>query len=115
MSELMDQPLHVRRIHSLRTLLWLARGWSDFTDAPLIGLAHGVVMAAFGGVLLYFGWSHFWALVGAFSGFLMVSPICRPASTLSAERSTKGKSRVGTPSPRCGARWTGAWFFSVCS
>lgn len=75
MSELMDQPLHVRRIHSLRTLIWLARGWSDFTEAPMIGLAHGVAMALFGGVLLYFGWSHFWALVGAFSGFLMVSPI----------------------------------------
>ena len=75
MSELMDEPLHVRRIHALRSLRWLAHGWSDFTDAPLIGLAHGALMAAFGGVLLYFGWSHFWALVGAFSGFLMVAPL----------------------------------------
>jgi len=71
----MNEPLHVRRIHSLRSLRWLGRGWADFAAAPLIGLTHGVVVAAFGGVLLWVGWTRFWALAGAFSGFLLVAPV----------------------------------------
>ncbi len=70
-----NRPLRVRKVHSLRTFLWLARGWSDFMDAPLVGLLHGVLMGAFGGALLYFAWDKFWVLAGAFSGFLMVAPI----------------------------------------
>jgi uncharacterized membrane protein len=78
MSDSMPQAgdaLHVRRIHSLRTLRWLAMGWRDFTEAPFIGLGHGLAMAIFGGFLLYFGWDRFWALAGAFSGFLLVAPM----------------------------------------
>ena len=33
-----DRPLRVRKVHSLRTFLWLAKGWSDFMDSPLVGL-----------------------------------------------------------------------------
>jgi uncharacterized membrane protein len=69
------RPLHVRKVHSLRTLKWLALGWRDFMDSPLIGLLHGLAMGVFGGVLLYFAWSSFWVLAGAFSGFLLVAPI----------------------------------------
>ncbi len=78
MSELRpeeEHALHVRKVHSLRTLTWLAKGWEDFMDAPLIGLAHGTVMAAFGGLLLWLAWDKFWVLAGAFSGFLLVAPI----------------------------------------
>ncbi|HET6786882.1 MAG TPA: DUF2189 domain-containing protein [Aquabacterium sp.] len=71
----MNEPLRVRRIHSLRSLRWLAKGWSDFTSAPMIGLTHGAVIALFGGLLLWFGWTRFWALAGAFSGFLLVAPV----------------------------------------
>lgn len=70
-----DRPLRVRKVHSLRTFIWLARGWSDFMDAPLVGLAHGVVMGAFGGLMLMLAWDRFWILAGAMSGFLMVAPI----------------------------------------
>nr|WP_315195450.1 DUF2189 domain-containing protein [uncultured Aquabacterium sp.] len=70
-----ERPLRVRKVHSWRTLLWLARGWSDFMEAPLIGLLHGVAMGAFGGLLLYVAWDRFWVLAGALSGFLMVAPI----------------------------------------
>lgn len=78
MSEILpasDRPLRVRKVHSLRTFLWLARGWSDFMEAPEIGLVHGLVMGAFGGLLLMVAWDHFWVLAGAMSGFLMVAPI----------------------------------------
>jgi uncharacterized membrane protein len=69
------RPLHVRKVHSLRTFLWLARGWSDFMDAPAVGLLHGTAMGVFGGAMLYLAWDRFWILAGALSGFLMVAPI----------------------------------------
>lgn len=78
MSELLraqDRPLRVRKVHSLRTFIWLARGWSDFMEAPVVGLVHGAVMGAFGGLLMLMAWDHFWILAGALSGFLMVAPI----------------------------------------
>lgn len=70
-----DRPLRVRKVHSLRTFIWLARGWSDFMDAPMVGLTHGVLMGAFGGLMLMLAWDRFWILAGAMSGFLMVAPI----------------------------------------
>lgn len=69
------QPLRVRRIHSWRALRWLALGWRDFTQAPLPGLLHGALVAAAGLLMLWFGWTRFWVLVGAFSGFLLVAPV----------------------------------------
>ena len=69
------RPLRVRKVHSLRTFVWLAKGWSDFMDAPTVGVAHGLLMGAFGGLLLLLAWDRFWVLAGALSGFLMVAPI----------------------------------------
>jgi uncharacterized membrane protein len=70
-----DTPLRVRKVHPLRTLLWLVRGWGDFMDAPLVGLVHGAAMGAFGGLLMFLAWDRFWVLAGALSAFLMVAPI----------------------------------------
>ena len=56
-------PLRVRRVHPLRALLWLKRGWEDFMHAPLIGLLHGLVAAGFGVFMLWLAWEHaswFW-------------------------------------------------------
>lgn len=67
--------LRVRKVHSLRTFLWLARGWKDFTSTPLVGVSHGLLMGLFGALLLWQAWDRFWVLAGAFSGFLLVAPI----------------------------------------
>lgn len=69
------RPLHVRKVHSLRTLRWLSHGWRDFMDAPIVGLAHGALMGVFGGLTLLLAWDRFWVLAGAMSGFLLVAPI----------------------------------------
>ena len=61
------RPLRVRKVHSWRTFLWLSRGFSDFLNAPLVGLLHGLVMGVFGGLMLYMAWDRFWVLAGAFS------------------------------------------------
>jgi len=56
-------------------LRWLRLGWSDLRRNPLPGLAHGVLIAAFGWILLWMARDQFWLLAGAFSGFLIVAPI----------------------------------------
>ncbi|MDM7944147.1 MAG: DUF2189 domain-containing protein [Hydrogenophaga sp.] len=54
---------------------WLALGWADLRRNPLPGLAHGVLLTAFGWLLLWAARDQFWLLAGAFSGFLIVAPI----------------------------------------
>ena len=54
---------------------WLQLGWQDFTQAPLIGLAHGLAVTGFGVLLLWLAYDQFWLLAGAFTGFLVVAPV----------------------------------------
>ncbi|MCU0926253.1 MAG: DUF2189 domain-containing protein [Hydrogenophaga sp.] len=56
-------------------LRWLALGWSDLRRNPKPGLLHGLLLAAFGWLLLWVAHDRFWMLAGAFSGFLIVAPI----------------------------------------
>ncbi|MCW5655740.1 DUF2189 domain-containing protein [Hydrogenophaga sp.] len=54
---------------------WLALGWADLRRNPVPGLVHGLLIAAFGALLLWAARDRFWLLAGAFSGFLIVAPI----------------------------------------
>jgi uncharacterized membrane protein len=54
---------------------WLAQGWRDMLRRPLPALAHGLLVAGFGALLLALAHDQFWLLAGAFSGFLLVGPI----------------------------------------
>lgn len=65
----------VRSVALTQPLRWLARGWLDLMRCPLPGLAHGVVAAAFGALLVVLARDRFWLLAGAFSGFLLVAPV----------------------------------------
>lgn len=65
----------VRAMSPLRPLHWLALGWRDFRAVPLPGLLHGTLVAMFGALLLVLARNQFWWLAGAFTGFLLVSPI----------------------------------------
>ena len=56
-------------------LRWLAAGWRDLMRAPGPGLLHGLGVAVFGLLLLWWAHRYFWLLAGAFSGFLLVGPI----------------------------------------
>lgn len=64
-----------RTVPPLRAFAWLAAGWRDLLRCPLPGLLHGIVIAAFGGALLWQARHQFWWLAGAFSGFLLVAPV----------------------------------------
>ncbi len=56
-------------------LRWITLGWHDLRRNPLPGLAHGLLLAVFGWLLLWAASDRFWLLAGAFSGFLIVAPI----------------------------------------
>lgn len=65
----------VRHITFSQPLHWLRKGWKDLSGGGWVSLAHGLVLAAVGVLLLRLGHAHFWFLAGAFSGFLVVAPV----------------------------------------
>ncbi|MET4577322.1 DUF2189 domain-containing protein [Ottowia thiooxydans] len=70
--------LHLPAVRSVELgapLRWLALGWRDFRQCGGLSLAHGLVLALFGGMLLWLAHDQFWLLAGAFSGFLVVAPV----------------------------------------
>lgn len=70
-----DPRFRLPAVPPLAGLAWLAAGWADFRARPGIGLLHGLVMAAFGVLILSVAHDRFWLLAGAFSGFLLVAPV----------------------------------------
>ncbi|MBI3348010.1 MAG: DUF2189 domain-containing protein [Burkholderiales bacterium] len=70
-----SQAFGVRPVPLLRPLGWLARGWHDLWQTPLISLAQGALLAAIGALLWLFARDRFWLLSGAFSGFLLIAPV----------------------------------------
>lgn len=65
----------VRQVALTAPLAWLALGWRDLWRIGLPSLLHGLVLAAFGAVLLALAGNRFWLLAGAFSGFLIMAPM----------------------------------------
>lgn len=65
----------VRTVPLTAPFTWLALGWRDLWRIGLPSLAHGLVMAAFGALLVLLAHDRFWLLAGAFSGFLVVAPV----------------------------------------
>lgn len=65
----------VRSIGLAQPFDWLARGAQDMRRGGWLSLLHGLVPAAFGGLLVLLVRDHFWLLAGAFSGFLVVAPV----------------------------------------
>ena len=56
-------------------LRWLGRGARDLLRAPWPGLSHGLTLALCGAAIVAVLHDRFWALAGAFSGFLLVAPV----------------------------------------
>ncbi len=73
-SSSMDLPLPLR-IGLMQPLSWLALGWKDICRAPGLSLAHGMVLALLGALILLLGHNRFWLMAGALSGFLVVGPV----------------------------------------
>lgn len=65
------------RIHAVptsRPFLWIARGWEDLWRHPAASLAHGLLVAVLGALILAFS-VHPYAIATAGCGFLLVGPL----------------------------------------
>ena len=69
-------PLHVqvRHVSVTQSFEWLNRGWDDVKKIGLPGLAHGLLIAVLGAVLLMLGSTHFYFVAAAVTGYLLVGP-----------------------------------------
>lgn len=61
---LKDQPMH-----------WLALGFKDLAQSPLLSMMHGLVLALLGGLITWVAHDRFWLLAGSVSGFMVVAPV----------------------------------------
>ena len=66
-------PVHT--ISWSQPLVWLSRALRDIANAPLMSMAHGLVLILIGASILTVGHNRFWLMAGALSGFLVVGPL----------------------------------------
>lgn len=81
----MDKPLNasagssslpqVTRVEPRRPLLWLERGWRDFSGNPGPSIAHGLILVAVGWLIVLLCSTHIDLLTATISGFLLVGPV----------------------------------------
>jgi uncharacterized membrane protein len=68
-------PLDIRRVPVRQPIEWLSRGWDDLKQIGRAGLAHGVLIAILGAVLLMLGSTHLYLTAAAVTGYLLVGPV----------------------------------------
>ena len=65
----------VRHIDCGRPLNWLRSGWRDLYANPVASLAHGLLFAMAGDLILIFAWRTPYLFSAAVSGFFLVAPL----------------------------------------
>ncbi len=81
----------VRRVAPLQPIQWLDRGWNDLKQIGMPGLAHGVLIAVLGGVLLMLGSTHLYLTAAAVTGYLLVGPLMTTGACELARRLASGE------------------------
>lgn len=82
---------HVRRIDSMRPLVWLRTGWQDLRDNPAASLAYGVLLALAGSLILSLADDMPYLFVAAVSGFLLIGPVVAAGLYEIARRGEQGQ------------------------
>lgn len=67
--------VEIRHVSARQPLEWLSRGWNDVKEIGKPGLAHGVLIAVLGAVLLMLGSTHLYLTAAAVTGYLLVGPV----------------------------------------
>jgi uncharacterized membrane protein len=67
--------VEVRNVPTLRSLVWIRRGWEDLRRMERASLAHGLIISVIGAVLLMLGGTHPYLIAAAVTGYLLVGPI----------------------------------------
>jgi uncharacterized membrane protein len=81
----------IRHVPKLQAREWLHRGWDDLKHCGAASLAHGVLIATFGAVLLILGSSHGFFLVASVSGYLLIGPIMTTGACELSRRRAAGE------------------------
>jgi len=84
--------VEVRHVPVTQSFEWLNRGWDDVKKIGLPGLAHGLLIALLGAVLLMLGSSHFYFVAAAVTGYLLVGPVMSAGLCELARRRSAGES-----------------------
>ncbi len=64
----------VRRVDAGRPLVWLRQGWQDLLHAGSPSLGYGILIAAFGLMLVALAWDAAYLVPALIGGFLLVAP-----------------------------------------
>jgi uncharacterized membrane protein len=84
----------LRQVSALQPLAWLSDGWKDMWHARSASLAHGLLIAVLGAVLLALGSTHLYFIAAAVSGYLLVGPIMTTGACELSRRREAGE-RLG--------------------
>jgi len=69
----------VKRVPALRPFAWLRSGWDDIRHNPTPSIAHGVLLATFGWMVLLICSTHIDLIAAALCGFLLLGPVAGAA------------------------------------
>ncbi len=73
-SVIVETP-RVRRVGIGAPLAWLRRGWEDLLSAGSPSLGYGILVAAFGVLLVALAWDFVYLVPALMAGFLLVAPL----------------------------------------
>lgn len=68
-------PVEIRHVSATAPFRWLTSAWDDLKLIGRAGLAHGLLIAVLGAVLLMLGSTHFYFTAAAITGYLLVGPV----------------------------------------
>lgn len=80
----------IARVSLIRPFVWLSRGWDDLRTFPIPSLAYGLLVSAFGAVILGF-WRHPYFVAASISGFLLVGPLLTTGLCELSRRRARGE------------------------
>lgn len=81
----------VRRVSNECPGAWVRAGWDDLRHLGMASLAHGLLIATLGAVLLIVGGTHPYFIAAAISGYLLVGPIMTTGACELSRRRAAGE------------------------
>lgn len=82
--------LTIARVPAEQPIEWLRLGWEDLRRAPGATLAYGLIVSAFGALILTL-WSHPYLIAASLSGFLLVGPLLATGLVELSRRRERGE------------------------
>ena len=82
---------HIRSIETERPMQWLRMGWEDMRENLGASLSYGVILSAFGYLILSYAADKPYLFMAAISGFMLIGPIAAAGLYEVSRRYEKGE------------------------